>query len=50
MTALNKLLVEKGFIETDGIQSTKVVRFGDKTKRVLCIVKEKAKEAENIYG
>ena len=49
-TALNKLLAEKGFIETDGIQSTKVVRFGDKTKRVLCIVKEKAKEAENIYG
>ncbi len=48
--ALYKLLAEKGFIETDGVQNTKVVRFSDRLRRMLCIVKEKAREAESMYG
>ena len=48
--ALYKLLAEKGFIETDGVQSTKVVRFSDKTRRVLCVIKDKAREAEGMFG
>lgn len=40
---LLKALAEEGLIEKSDGQNTKSVRFGDKTKRVVCLIKSKAK-------
>lgn len=40
---LLKALAEEGLIEKSEGQNTKSVRFGDKTKRVVCLIKSKAK-------
>ena len=50
MTALNKLLAEKGYIETADSQTTKTVYCNGKNQRMLWIVKDKAKEAFDMFG
>jgi hypothetical protein len=47
---LLKSLAEEGLIETADGQNTRPVRVGSKTKRLLCLNKEKAQAIYDCYA